>query len=242
MSDGTHALTFETQMSHRFRYAEPYGGAGVSVQFAGRAADAFASGGDLLGYRHTRPPLVAEFVAGMALIPWENRGKLQRLTLDFRLRGVWVGEGRSYSPLFDALGTSTNPALTTPNCEGVPTPGTTDCTGAPTGLQLVPFVGVTDVQAHGKLGGQIAVDLQAARFIRFGFGGSLLYTTPHLVTGTSRCNAQATPSSASDARIAGCSEGVVDPHHRVVLDTPGQRFSLDGQLRLSLFASVRAQF
>ena len=47
---------------------------------------------------------------------------------------------------------------------------------------------------------------------------------------------------AADPRIAGCARGIVDPHHRVILDTPGQRFSLGGQLRVDLFATMRAQF
>lgn len=241
VSDGTHALTFETRMSHRFRYAEPYGGAGFTAQFRGRAGSAFAPGGALAGYRHVNPPLVAEFVAGMALVPWEHRGKSQRLSVDMRLQAQWVAQGRDYSPLFDALGTSNAPTLTSPTCEGAPT-DPADCTGAPGGLRLVPFTGLTDVQAHGRIGGRVAVELQAARFVRFGFGGSLQYTTPHQITGTDRCNENASPRDAADPRIAGCARGIVDPHHRVILDTPGQRFSLGGQLRVDLFATMRAQF
>ncbi|MCA9574654.1 MAG: hypothetical protein R3B40_32365 [Polyangiales bacterium] len=241
VSDGTHALTFETRMSHRFRYAEPYGGAGFTAQFRGRAAGAFAPGGDLPGYRHVNPPLIGEFVAGMALIPWEHRGKWQRLTLDVRLNAQWVAQGRDYSPLFDALGTSMDPTLANPSCEGAPADAL-DCTGDPGGLRLVPFTGLTDVQAHGRLGGRVALELQAARFVRFGFGGAFFYTTPHQITGTDRCNGDAAPRDASDPRIAGCARGIVDPHYRVVLDTPGQRFSLGGQLRIDLFASMRAQF
>ncbi len=241
VSDGTHALSLETRMSHRFRYAEPYGGAGFTAQFRGRAASAFAPGGDLPGYRHVNPPLIAEFTAGLAVIPWEHRGKAQRLSVDMRLHAQWVAAGRNYSPLFDALGTSSEPTLATPSCEGVPT-NAVDCTGDPGGLRLVPFTGLTDIQGHGRIGGRVAVELQAARFVRFGFGGSLQYTTPHQITGTGRCNPDASPRDASDPRIAGCAEGIVDPHHRVILDTPGQRFSLDGQLRVDLFATMRAQF
>jgi hypothetical protein len=241
VSEGTHALSLETRMSHRFRYAEPYGGAGFTAQFRGRASSAFAPGGTLAGYRHVNPPLIAEFVAGMALIPWEHRGKSQRLTVDFRLHALWVAEGRDYSPLFDALGTSMEPTLANPSCEGAPA-SAVDCTGDPSGLRLVPFTGLTDVQAHGRIGGRVAVELQAARFVRFGFGGALHYTTPHQITGTGRCNPQASPRDASDPRIAGCAEGIVDPHYRVLLDTPGQRFSLTGQLRVDLFATMRAQF
>jgi hypothetical protein len=106
----------------------------------------------------------------------------------------------------------------------------------------VPFTGLADVQAHGRIGGRVAFELQAARFVRFGFGGALHYATPHQITGTERCNENASPRDASDPRIAGCAQGIVDPHHRVILDTPGQRFSLGGQLRVDLFATMRAQF
>jgi hypothetical protein len=241
VSEGTHALSVETRMSRRFRYAEPYGGAGFTAQFRGRAASAFAPGGTLPGYRHVNPPLVADVVAGLALIPWEHRGRHQRLTLDMRLHAAWVGAGRDYSPLFDALGASSEPTLVNPSCEGAPA-NSLDCTGDPAGLRLVPFTGLTDVQAHGRIGGRVAVELQVARFVRFGFGGALRYTTPHQITGTERCNTQASPRDASDPRIAGCSEGIVDPHHRVLIDAPGQRFSLDGQWQVDLHANMRAQF
>ena len=242
VSDGTHAFDVSTRMSHRFRFAEPYGGAGVTLRWAGRADQLLATHGDLPGYRVIRPPSSAHFTAGIALIPWENRGRHQRLTFDLRMNGAWVSAGRTFSPLFDALGTSMDPTLTAPNCEGVPRAGTDDCTAGSSGLQLVPFLGVTDAQAHGRLGGRIAIDLQAASFIRFGLGAALLYTTPHFLSGTPRCNPDSRSSGADDPRAAGCGSLRFDPHHRAILDTPGQRFSVRGHLRLSLFASARAQF
>ena len=242
ISEGTHSLSFEMRMSHRFRYAEPYGGAGLDVPMIGRARAAMATHGDLRGYRYTRPPIVARFDAGLALIPWEDRGHHQRLTIDVRLSGEWRAEGRGYSPLYDALGTSSAPSLANPTCEGTPRPGSVDCTGDPDGLRLVPFLGVTDVQAHGRIGGRIALNLQAAEFVRFGFGAGLMYTAPHLVTGTPRCNTLASLQGADDPRATGCVDGIIDPHHRAAIDTPGQRFSVDGQLQLSLFATALAQF
>src|SRR5207302_1931452 len=57
------------------------------------------------------PPLVGTMILGMMIHPWENREKYGRLTFDLRFVGQYHSEGRDYSELFDALGSSSVPSL-----------------------------------------------------------------------------------------------------------------------------------
>jgi hypothetical protein len=208
-------------------------GLSFQMEWPGRAEDLFRPSGNLAGYQNTLPPRVAELTAGVTAIPWEHRGRWQRVAIDFRLVGAWISEGRDYSPLYDALGTSQSPHLTEPNLEGIPD-------GA-TSLRSVEFNGLTDIQAHGRVGGRLAFRMQAARYVRFTFGAGVFYETPHLITSTDACNPGVSPQP-NDTRMGRCRTGIINPHHRPVLDLPGSRFRLDGALMVDLFASAVAQF
>src|SRR5690606_23237230 len=122
----------------------------------------FTQGGNLAGYINQRPPIQGRLTAGMAIVPWEDRQQWQRFTIDLRFTGDYISEGRDFSPLFDALGTSQNPYLTRPNCGGVDPSG--GC-GPDLGLQEVTFTGLTDTQAHVRIGGQLMLEMQAARYV-----------------------------------------------------------------------------
>lgn len=233
VSTGTHAIRFESRLSKRFRFAELFSGIGYEFGWAGRAEEEFSPSGRLSGYQNRRPPMRGSFTAGAAFIPWEHRGSWQRFSVDVRARATYVSEGRDYSPLYDAFGTSSNAYLTTPNLEGIP--------GA-TALRETPFNGLTDVQDHGEFGGTLALELQAARYVRFRFGADFDYITSHLITVTDACNPRVTPSSTADSRIGGCNEGIINSHHRPVLDLPGNRFQQSGSLRTRIFIEATAQF
>ena len=243
VSEGTHSISFENRFSRRYRDAELYGGLGFRFAWAGRVENRFAPGGDLAGYVNRRPPMRGNLTAGIELIPWEDRMKWQRLSFDLRASATYVSEGRDYSLLYDALGTSTNPLLTTPNYEGIQ-----PAMGPSYDLAEVPFNGLTDVQAHGELAGTVAVAMQAARHVRFRFATTLTYVSPHVVTFTDACNASVDADGPDDPRTGaiggrgGCTDGIVDPHYRAVIDAPGQRFRVDDFFRLSFFVGATIQF
>ena len=246
MSEGSHAFRFENRLSRRYRYAELYGGLGYELAWAGRAEGRFSPGGDLAGFVHQRPPMRGHLTAGVEIIPWEERMKWQRLSFDIRAMGTYVSEGRDYSILYDALGTSTHPQLRSPNFEGIQPPGGT------LDLRQVPFNGLTDVQAHGEVGGTLAVEMQAARYVRFRFATHFMYVTPHHLTYSDACNTSESPVGPNDPRIGaiagpegpvgGCTDGILDPHYRSVIDAPGQRFRIDNVFRMTFFVQATAQF
>ncbi len=252
ISHGTHALRLETRASRRFRYIEPYAGLSFDIAFPAGAEKEFQPGGDLSGYMNTLPPRVGEMTIGMAVIPWEQRARWQRFVIDLRFRGAYISEGHGYSPLYDALGTSTNPYLTSSSNECGDPDYSPDC-------RQVQFTGLTDMQSHGRIGGQVAIEMQAARYVRFQLGGGIFYTSPYLATFTDSCNPNADPSDEelslpvsrdpmdpgpvqSDSRIGTCRNGIINPHHRSAIDLPGQRFRVGGEVTFDFFASATAQF
>ncbi len=234
ISDGVHWLHFETRSSYRLRYVEPYAGLHFMAGFPAQASDQFKPGGDLDGFTNVRPPIQGELTAGLAIVPWEVRPRAQRLTIDIRLMGRYISEGHYYSPLFDALGTSQSAYLTSPNYEGV------DMMGNPVGRQVM-FQGLTDIEPHGRLSIQPAIELQAAEYIRFRVGARLGWETPHMITYSDACNPNFS-ASAGDPRIGNCRGGIINPHHRANIDLPGRRFRIDDQFQVDLFAAAIGQF
>ncbi len=236
MTWGTNALRIETRASWRTRYVEPYAGLMAMIQWPDTAGTFFLPAGNLAGIINDRPPIIGELTAGAAIIPWENRADWARLTIDLRFHGRYVSEGHSYSPLFDALGTSQNPYLTQPNLEGDPSqPGGGD-------LRQVPFFGLTDVQSHAEIGGQLGVEVRAARYVRLGASAALWYVQPDLSTFADACNPNVDGSTSDAAHRGTCRSGIINPDHRPVLDLPGQRFRMGEQVRVNVMLTATAMF
>ena len=95
------------------KYIEPYGGFEALFEFQNESSDYGIS--DLQGSLVNHPPFQGSLIGGLAVFPWEVRDQFQRIELDFRFRGTYRSEGRDYSPLFDALGSSDAPSLRRPN-------------------------------------------------------------------------------------------------------------------------------
>ncbi len=247
-SRGMSALLVETRFSHRYRYAEPYAGLGLQVEWPSTAKRAFQRAASDLA--RARPGPETSATLGVALVPWENRGTFQRLMIDVRLLGTHVARGTDYSPLFDALGTSSHPDLAQARYAGVRgTPGgglapcsdqrLTDCGVGP----RTSFYGPTEIAPHLRYGGQLGLEVQAARYVRFALASSLQWVTAHAITGRAPCTGNA--SGADEARSdegSACTAGRVDPRSRAVLDAPGHRFSLRDQLLLNVYAQATAMF
>lgn len=230
VSDGVHWLSFETRSSYRLRYVEPYAGLQFQVGFPGPGSDQFKPGGDLDGYTNSIPPIQGMLTAGLAIVPWEARARHQRLTVDLRLLGRYISEGHYFSPLFDALGTSQSSYLQYPNYE------TEDTSG-----RSVMFQGLTDIEPHGRLSTRIAIEMQAAEYVRFVVGAQFGWETPYSITYADACNPNFN-ASPDDPREGNCRGGIINPHHRANIDLPGRRFLIDDQFQLDLFASAVAQF
>lgn len=229
ISRGTNALRVGTLFSNRFRYVEPYGGFWFMAEWQ-KSGNDIGNYGDIEGIITNRPPLRGGLTGGLMVHPWENREQYQRFTMDLRFNGQYVSQGRDYTPLFDALGSSNASSLVAPNpAEYI---ASTDASGQviSTGNYKKPFAftGVTDVEAHGMFGGSLGFIVQAAQFIRFNMGGGVTYVQSHLVSASDACNPDFTPSAGGAGRCrtggTGNVTGAPNPNHRSVIDLPGRRF------------------
>ncbi len=237
MTWGTNALRIETRASWRTRYVEPYAGLMAMIQWPDSAGRFFLPAGNLAGVINSIPPVIGQLTGGVAIIPWENRADWARLTIDLRFMGRYISEGHGYSPLFDALGTSQNPYLTQPNLEGDPNAGAN-----PANLRQVPFFGLTDMQSHASVGGQLGIEVRAARYVRLGMSTAVWYIQPYVITFADACNPNVDGSMQSAARVGTCRSGIINPDHRPVIDLPGQRFRMADQVRLNVMLTATAMF
>jgi hypothetical protein len=223
LSRGTTRLLFGTRWSYRYRFIEPYLGLDHAFEWASSASAAFEPGGDDAYLADTGLPTVTGVTVGGAIVPWEHRGRFQQFVIDVRGRAEYISAGRDYTPLFDALGQSTNPYLSAPRL--------TDAG------HTIDFNGITQVDAHARLALDVALAMQAARYVRFRLDFTLSHVTRHLLTGAAAC----TETSASMTSMD-CGEQAHNALYRAVIDEPGQRFFLSSDLAYTFAATATAQF
>lgn len=230
ISRGTNAIRLGTLVSNRFRYVEPYGGFWFQAEWQKSNTD-IGNYGDIEGIITNRPPLRGGLTGGMMIHPWENREQYQRFTIDLRVDATYVSQGRDYSPLFDALGTSNASSLVATNpaeyrANGVDADGNVISVG--NYKRPIAFTGVTDVEAYGIFGGRVGFVVQAAQYIRFNLGVGLSYVQAHNISASDACNPDFSPTPGAAGRCRSGGKGSVtgapNPNHRPILDLPGRRF------------------
>jgi len=111
VGDGLHKFVFDIATSRRYQYVDPY--VGFRFGFQVPADDTL-----FLEYAEdvqdrVEPGPWGEVTMGVEFIPWENITEefQQHFRIDLWGKFGYVGEGRNYSPFFDALGDS--------NCQGM---------------------------------------------------------------------------------------------------------------------------
>ena len=261
---GTTGLEVHTLMSKRLKYVEPYGGFTALFEFAKSSSDYAIT--DLSQSLVNHPPIVGTMVAGMEIIPWENREKYSRLTFDLRFTGTYHSEGRDYSELFDALGSSAAPSLRQPQWaayQANPAFNAGGCTdNNPTtpclprsiinqGSQKTYTTGLADVSAYGSFHVSGSVTWQVGEYVKFNFGLGYRHDQGHAITADSPCN----PSDKSDLGKSGpchvgdesagqsvSSSGLPNPNYRPTINAVGRRYWVDGSDTMDLFASGVVMF
>jgi hypothetical protein len=255
VSRGTTALELHSLMSKRIKYIEPYAGFSVLFEFPTESSDYGSM--DLEASLVNHPPARGSLFFGLSMIPWEIRDQFQRVTFDTRFTGTFVSEGRDYSELFDALGSSdarslrlptyasyqANPACPDGVCpEGVP-PSVVDPSS-----RKVYFTGLTDVQQHGMFQLLSQFTWQAGEYIKFNLGASYTFTQSHLLTFDQACN----PDFDDDPTAAGpclrgdgadrSPTGIPNPNYRAVINVPGRRFSVDDSIQFDGWVNAIVMF
>ncbi|MDP3277083.1 MAG: hypothetical protein Q8Q09_17965 [Deltaproteobacteria bacterium] len=231
ISRGVYGVFVQTIVSRRYGFFEPFLGIEFLLEIPAGKLPQFLYGGDRpFGQLASSPPIQGALTVGTEIVPWENRDKWQRFAIDLRLRGEYLSQGRDYTPLFDALGSSSSVPLSSPSWD-VRRGMTRDL------QQAIWFTGTTGTQSRARLGGYFALNLQADKHLRFVLGGSFMYTTPYAMTATDACNPNETSDNPADR--GGCSgNSVPDPQHRLVIDTAGSRFRMTGDVTWDLQANL----
>lgn len=232
VSRGTTGLQVHTYMSKRVKYIEPYGGFEALFEFQNESSDYGIS--DLQGSLVNHPPFQGSLIGGIAVFPWEVRDAFQRIELDFRFRGTYRSEGRDYSPLFDALGSSDAPSLRRPNFAAFQATGdSTNPSVVNPGSQAVYTTGITDVQQYGIYTFSTQFTFQAGEYLKFNLGGAFTAEQGHIITFDQPCNPDFKDQIGTAGPCRSGSQGnytptgIPNPNYRPVIDTPGRRFRLD---------------
>jgi len=263
VSRGTTAIEIHSIMSRRVKYVEPYGGFRALFEFANKDSD-FGATRDLSAVLTSSPPLQGWMIAGMLFIPYENREQFQRLTFDLRFTGTYRSQGRDYTPLYDAIGSSDAVSIRRPNyaeyrsgdtgSKTITNPDGTTST-VPDGTQSVVnpasskiyVTGLTDTAAYGSftIGG--SAQFQAGEYVKFQLGSSYTYIQSHTITGDQPCN----PNFKNDTGKAGpcqslgttrSATGIPNPLYRPAIDIVGRRFLMSSAGQLDLWAQAVVMF
>jgi hypothetical protein len=251
---GVTGLELHTFLSRRIKYIEPYAGFKALFEFQNSSSDYGQV--DLKGSLVNHPPLRGTMILGINVMPWEIRDQFQRIGLDFRFTGTYVSEGRDYSELFDALGSSDAPSLRKPNyAEYRHNPAfDQDPTQARSVVdedsRRVYFTGLTDVQQHGVYTLSATFTWQAGEFVKFNVGGGYTVEQGHLLSFDQACN----PDFADDIDKAGpCrsaassgsmvkASGIPNPNYRKVINDPGHRFKVDDSSQIDAWINATVMF
>ncbi len=246
---GTIAFDVHTLLSKRVKYVEPYGGFTALFEVPEGSSDYQLSDSDAVLVNH--PPLVGTMIAGLMIHPWENREKYSRITLDFRFQGEYHSEGRDYSELFDALGSSSAPSLRQPQWTRYSGP-TKQTSFVDTSSPREYFSGLADVQAYGAARGSVSLLWQASELIRFQVGAGYRHDEGHGISNDQPCNPSLQPTDLSDVSKSGpchsgktpneTSTGQPNPNYRPTIDSVGRRFFVDASNTFDMFASISLMF
>jgi hypothetical protein len=246
ISRGTTGLELHTMISRRVKYLEPYGGFRALFEFQNEGSDFGSS--DLKGSLVNHPPLRGTMIFGLNVIPYEIREQFQRLAFDFRFTGTYVSEGRDYSELFDALGSSDAATLRYPSfAEYQAGPGGSVVNP---NSQRVYFTGLTDVQQYGVYTLSGSVNWQVGEFVKFNVGGGYTIMQSHFITFDQACNpdfakdlSKAGPCKA--AKSGGTGEepsGIPNPNYRRTINDPGHRFKVSGSSAFDAWINATVMF
>jgi hypothetical protein len=257
VSRGTTGLQLHTYLSRRVKYVEPYGGFEALFEFQNDTSDYGAT--NLEGSLVNHPPFRGTMVGGMAIFPWEVREKYQRIELDLRASGTYVSEGRDYSPLFDALGSSDAPSLRRPNFaafQANQSGSAVDRRNFPSVVnpnsQRVYVTGITDVQQHGVYSFSGQFTFQAGEYVKFNAGGGLTLEQGHVITYDQPCNPDfnSDPSKAGPCRSRTSTgtggtfnaTGIPNPNYRPSINVPGRRFRIDDSTAFDVWLNATVMF
>jgi hypothetical protein len=225
---GYHQLVFSTFVSKRFRYFDPFIGAWYMLPI--RTNNSIFQ--TYPNQTTNTPQQQAGIVAGVEQIAWENVPARQRVTIEARVSLQEFFFGRGYSELWQPLAGASNcneqnPGNCRPNIDLQYMDGNNQV--------MRPYPGVTDIDPYAVIGGQLGLNVQVGRYVRFHGLFGLSAAAPHNITGTS-------PGIDlnGDGRVD--ANEPVNAAYREAIDIPGRRFRVEGTQIWSLLLEGSMMF
>jgi hypothetical protein len=250
---GTTGLNIHTLMSKRLKYIEPYGGfdALIEVQQSESGLDVTDVDGTLVN----NPPVVGTVMVGMMVHPWENREAFQRITLDLRFQGEYHSEGRDYSELYDALGSSNAASLRNPKWAGYRRndsfndPDTDAYSIVDEGSEKIYTTGLAVVEAYGSYRAAGSLTWRAGEYVQLQAGVGLRFDQAHGISHDQPCNPDfkgdpdaAGPCHSETGVVPPPTTGIPNPSYRPTVNAVGRRFYVDESITYEVFASGQVMF
>jgi hypothetical protein len=226
---GYHQFVWSTWVSKRFRYFDPYFGAWYAMPVRTNGSP-YSS---LPAQTGVNPQHQAGVTIGLEQIAWENVAAQQRVTVEARFHLKEMFFGRSHSEIWEPLtGSSACSAVNTAACR----PGIDlDLDGD--GAADAPHPGVSDTEAYATFGGDLGLNIQVGRYVRFRGLFGLTGAAPHFIT-----NAGTGSDRNGDGRVDTTDRTEVNPAYRETIDLPGRRFRVEGVKIYTLFLEGSLMF
>lgn len=255
VATGYAGLELHTLMSKRLKYIEPYGGFSALVQVK-QGTSGFEQT-SLDGALVNHPPHVGTVLVGMMIHPWENREAFGRFTIDLRFQGEYHSEGRDYSELFDALGSSDVPSVRNPRWERYTRNNACDPNADPNCPSSVVdetskksyFTGLSVVEPYGSYRAAGSLTWRAAEFVKIQAGLGLRFDQAHGISHDQPCNPDfdndpyaAGPCHSETGAVPPPPTGIPNPAYRPTINAVGRRFYVDESITYEVFASGIVMF
>lgn len=253
VSRGTTGLAFHTIMSKRIKYIEPYAGITGLFEFQNENSDFGKT--DIEGALVNHPPFEGTLLMGLAVMPWEELDEFRRLELDFRFAGTYRSEGRDYTELFDALGSSPAASMREPRYSKYKANSGSNADTVPSVVDeqstKIYMTGITDVQPYGLYTLSTQATWMVNKLLKFNLGLGYTFVQGHLLTYDQPCNpnlkrelGDAGPCrNVGDTSASGFSvTGIPNANYREVINTPGRRFRVDSSDMVDLWLSAALMF
>ena len=234
VGQGYHQFIWSTFVSKRFRWFEPYFGGWYMLPVRTNGSP-FQKYND--AQTSVNPQQQASVMAGVEQIAWENPRGDQRVTIEARAFVVEHFYGRGRSEIWEPLAGSSQCNV---NNQAACRPGIdlnyTDNAGT---LVDAPHPGITDIEAYGTFGGDVGLNVQVGKFIRFRGLFGLQTDMPHFLTAASAGVDRSTPP---DQRVDPADPAEANPLYRPAIDQPGRRFRVEGTRLWTLFLQGSMMF
>jgi hypothetical protein len=226
VSDGLDHVVARTAVSHRFKYVDPYVVFWFDYPFARRDDTLFINYGPQ--EKNSQPQMSGGTTFGLEGIPWEKNNGDYKIAIDVNGRISAKFDGRGYSEIWEALAGSPALACETnmtsvnynPSCDPARLNSTTMQPNL-NNYQGKPFTGLTVIENYATLGAEVALNVQAGKYVRFRANFLYQHDQSHFIT----TDDVGKPNTAG-GRVSQPEE--FNPAFRPIINEPGRRYLVDG--------------